>query len=154
MERGPPSCPLCTGTASVVVAVTHHTLRQLIVDLLEQDHASWEPHALADRGGLAALVTAARPDLVVLDDGNLAWCRELFPVFSPQRVIVIGPEPDVAYKRAARRAGAGAWLTRDRVGEDLITCMRTVLGCMRDPCSDLAAVPQGRHDGPRAPSPR
>jgi DNA-binding NarL/FixJ family response regulator len=138
MERAPPKCPVCSGAPSVVVAVIHHTMRQLIVELLEQDRAHWRIHALADRRELAALVASAGPDLLVLDDGDLAWCRAL-PGFPPQRVIVIGPEPDPAYERAARRAGAGAWLTRDRLGEDLTGCMRGALGCAHDPLAEPAA---------------
>jgi hypothetical protein len=74
MERAPPDCPVCSGAPTVVVAVTHHTLRQLIVELLDQDHARWQIRALADRRELAAIVNAAGPDLLVLDDGGLAWC--------------------------------------------------------------------------------
>lgn len=138
MERAPPNCAVCTGSPAVVVAVAHHTLRHLIVELLEQDRARWQIHALADRRELPALVAAAEPELLVLDDGDLAWCRDV-PAFPAHRVIVIGPELDAAYERAARQAGAGAWLTRDRLGEDLIGCMRRALGCTHDPTAEPAA---------------
>lgn len=124
---------MCTGTPSVVLAIVHPALRRLILDLLERDRARWKLHAVEHRNDLPAVVTAAGPDLVVLDDQDIGWCRELAPDFAPHRVIVIGPEPDPAYERDARRAGAGAWLCRDRVGEDLIPSMRHVLGCTHDP---------------------
>lgn len=134
---------MCTGTPSVVVAIVHPALRRLILDLLERDRARWRLHALDDRNDLLAVVIAAGPDLVVLDDGDIGWCRALAPHFAPDRVIVIGPEPDPAYEHAARRAGAGAWLSRDRVADDLIPSMRHVLGCTHDlmPAESLRACP-------------
>lgn len=126
-------CPVCTGTPSVVVAIAHPALRRLILDLFERDCVRWQLHAASDRRDLPAIVGAAGPDLVVLDDHEISWSPALAAVVAPQRVIVIGPDPDPAYERAARRAGAGAWLCRDRVGEDLIPSMRSVLGCTHDP---------------------
>lgn len=118
------------------MGVAHRTLRRLIVELLERDQACWQLRAVADQLDLAAAVAAAEPDLVVFDAGDFArCCRDSLRSFPRQRVIVIGPEPDAAYERAARRAGAGAWLPRDRVGEDLTACMRGVLGCTHRPPS-------------------
>lgn len=48
--------------------------------------------------------------------------------------MVIGPEPDSAYRLAALAQGAGAWISRDRVGEELGPEMRRMLGCIHDPC--------------------
>jgi len=122
-------CPVWTGTAAVLVAVVHRTLRQLIVELLQQDHAKWNVTAVPNQRDLADAITAAAPDLVILDVGDFARsCRDSLQAFPRHRVIVIGPEPDVAYERAARQGGAGAWLTRDRVGEELVAAMRSVLG--------------------------
>jgi len=133
-------CPVCTGTAAVVVAVAHDALRLLIVDLFQQDHASWHAIAVPNQRDLAGAIAAAGPDLVILDVGDFArCCRDSLQTFPRRRVIVIGPEPDVAYERAARQGGAGAWLTRDRVGEDLIVAMRGVLGCAPAPVPASAA---------------
>lgn len=113
-----------------MVAVAHRGLRQLIVELLERDHTGCRLCALADQCDLATAVASEQPDLVILDAGDFARsCRDSLHSFPRQRVIVIGPEPDAAYERAAHRAGAGAWLTRERVGEDLSSCMCHVLGC-------------------------
>jgi len=123
-------CPVWTGTASVVVAVAHDALRHLIAELLDQDHAAWQVTPVPGQSDLAGAIRAAAPDLVILDVGDFArCCRDSLRTFPRQRVIVIGPEPDLAYERAARQGGAGAWLTRERVAEDLIASMRGVLGC-------------------------
>jgi len=133
-------CPVCTGTASVVLAVAHDALRHLIAELLDHDHASWQVVDVPNVRDLAGAITAAAPDLVILDVGDFArCCHDALEAFPRPRVIVIGPEPDVAYERAARQGGAGAWLTRDRVGEDLIVAMRGVLGCAPAPVPASAA---------------
>ncbi len=125
-----PPCLVCTGAPSVIVVVAHATLRRLIVELLERDQACWQLRTVAHRPDLAAAILAERPDLVLVDAGDFPrCCRDALGSFDLQHVVVIGPEPDAAYERAARRAGAGAWLPRDRVGEDLITCMCRALGC-------------------------
>ncbi len=133
-------CPVCTGTASVVLAVAHDALRHLIAELLDHDHARWQVTALPIQRDLASAIDATAPDLVILDVGDFArCCRESLLTFPRQRVIVIGPEPDAAYERAARQGGAGAWITRDRVGEDLVAAMRGVLGCTPEPTPSPAS---------------
>lgn len=133
-------CPVCTGAPSVVVAVGHRALRSLIVELLGRDHACWHVRALADPATSAGVVTDAPPDLVIVDAGDFPrCCRGLLGAFPASRVVVIGPEPDPAYERAARRGGAGAWLSQDRVGEDLSAAMRAVLDCTHGPCPAPAA---------------
>lgn len=142
MEGSPPECLMCTGAPSVVIAVTHHGLRQLIIELLQRDHASWHLHALGDQSDFTAAVATVEPDLVIVDAGDFArFCRDSLRAFPRRRVIVIGPEPDAAYERAAQRAGAGAWLVRDRVGEDLSACLRRVLGCAHRPGPRSTASP-------------
>ena len=134
MDGSSPTCRVCTGAPSVVVVAAHPTLRRLIVELLERDQACWQLRAVAHQSDLAAAIAAEEPDLVVVDAGDFPrCCRDSLRSFDRQQVIVIGPEPDPAYERAARRAGAGAWLPRDRVGEDLVACMCRVLGCTHRP---------------------
>lgn len=135
MNGEPAQCPVCTGAPSVVVAVGHRALRSLIVELLHRDHACWHVRALSDPATLGAVVTDAPPDLVIVDAGDFPrCCRDLLGAFSPSRVVVIGPEPDPAYEHAARRSGAGAWLSQERVGEDLSAAMRAALHCTHGPC--------------------
>jgi DNA-binding NarL/FixJ family response regulator len=128
-------CPVCAGAPSVSVAVAHRGLRELIVELLERDHGCWNLDAVNERADLAARLATAQPDLVIVDARDFPRCsRELLGSFPAERVVVIGPEPDPAYEHAARSGGAGAWLARDRVGEDLSACMRAALGCTHGPC--------------------
>jgi DNA-binding NarL/FixJ family response regulator len=136
MDVSSTECPVCTGMPSVVVAVAHRALRQLIVELLDRDEARWRPRAAADQPDLAEAIREEAPDLVILDAAYFARFCDSVPTFPPHRVIIIGPEPDAAYERAARRRGAGAWLCRDRVGEDLSSCMCRVLGCTRAPLTE------------------
>jgi len=90
--------------------------------------------AVPNQRDLAEAISVAAPDLVILDVGDFArCCCDSLQAFPRQEVSVIGPEPDLAYERAARQGGAGAWLTRDRVGDDLIAAMRHVLGCAPEP---------------------
>lgn len=135
MNSEPAQCPVCTGAPSVVVAVGHRALRSLTVELLHRDHACWHVRALTDPSTLAAVIPDTRPDLVIVDAGDFPrCCRDVLGAFPASRVVVIGPEPDPAYEHAARRSGAGAWLSQDRVGEDLSSAMRIALGCTHGPC--------------------
>lgn len=130
MGRDPSTCPVCTGTALVLLAVTHPAARKLTVELLEREHGCWHVRALEDPRELARAIADAVPDLVVVDTADVALCcRDLLAGMPPDRIVVVGPEPDDAYARAARRAGAGAWLARDRIADDLSATMRLALGC-------------------------
>jgi len=147
MDADQVGCPVCTGTPSVIVAVAHRGLRKLIVELLERDHGCWKLDTVTQGADLADKLAAARPDLVIVDARDFPRCtRELLGSFPSGQVVVIGPEPDPAYEHAARSGGAGAWLSRDRVGEDLSACMRDALGCSHGPCP----CPSTEH---RAPAP-
>ena len=135
MDGDQQECPVCAGSPSVLVAIAHRGLRDLTVELLDREHGCWHARALTDPSQLAANVAAAPPDLVIVDAADFRrCCRELLGTIPASRVVVIGPEPDPAYEHAARRAGAGAWLSRDRVGEELGSALRTALGCTHGPC--------------------
>jgi hypothetical protein len=51
-----------------------------------------------------------------------------------EKVIVIGPELDRAYRDVALANGAGGWLAREEVADRLGSEMRRVLGCRHEPC--------------------
>lgn len=132
------ACPVCSGTPVVLLSVAHPAARQLTVELLEREHGCWRVRALQDPRTLARDIAGAVPDLVVIDAADFALCcRGVLEGFPPARVVVVGPEPDAAYERAAQRAGAGAWVARDRVAEELSDCMRLALGCTHGPCPPL-----------------
>jgi hypothetical protein len=89
-------------------------------------------------GSLRDRLAAFTPDLLVIDAPTSPPAARTRPHpssgFPPGRVVVVGPEPDRSYRQAARAHGAGAWVPRERVGEDLGREMRRVLGCTHDPC--------------------
>ena len=156
MNGDPEQCPVCAGTPTVLVAVAHRTLRALTVELLEREHGCWDVQALEVPSDLARALTSAPPDLVVVDAADFPrCCRDALDGFPPDRVIVVGPEPDPAYERAARRSGAGAWLARDRVAEDLSAGMRAALGCSHARCRDQQVdhVNERRHDAVASATP-
>lgn len=157
MHGDPQQCQVCAGTPTVLVAIAHRTLRELTVELLERDHGCWQVRALAQAAALGRVLAEAPPDLVVIDAADFPrCCRDVLDGFPPERVVVVGPEPDAAYERAARRAGAGAWLARDCVAEDLSAGMRAALGCThgRCPTQDPHEVAGPRQDAVSAPAPR
>lgn len=126
-------CPVCDGSPRVLVAIRHAGMRHLTADLLAREYHCWvatEPWEV-----LAAGVRGVRPDLLIVDEADFpaCWLRR-FPGFPRSRVVVIGPEPDPAYRSQAIGDGAGAWITRERVGEELGPAMRAILGCVHDPC--------------------
>ena len=123
------TCLACTGTPIVTVAVEHDALRQLTVALLSRDEVTWElrPCSLTEAPETA---TAGEAQIAVVATADFpAACRGLLNVLPAHKIVVIGPEPEGAYERAALDAGAGAWLPRDRIGDDLPCMLRKVLGC-------------------------
>lgn len=141
----PRTCRVCSGSPSVVLEVANPTLRRLIVELLERDCVCWQVRSVGDPTDFAAAIATEVPDLVILDTRDATRCCRDSPHHARcQRVIVIGPEPDAAYERAAQRAGASAWLPRDRLGDDLTDCMCRVLGCTDLPAEaeDCSTLPE------------
>ena len=129
-ERRDGSCPVCDGTPSVLVAVRHPAMRHFALELIQREHGSWVTTEPQENEMLGSAITRVDPDVIVVDDGDFpSCCRAAIDAFPPARVVVVGIEPDNSYEAAAVRAGAGAWVPRDRVGEDLGRVMRTVLGC-------------------------
>jgi len=128
-------CPLCDGHPVVPVALRHPTMRRFTRELLERECRCWTPVEARAGGSLPSELTARTPDLLVIDAADFpACCPTPSSGFPPGRVVVVGPEPDRSYRQAARVHGAGAWVPRERVGEDLGREMRRVLGCTHDPC--------------------
>jgi DNA-binding NarL/FixJ family response regulator len=78
--------------------------------------------------------------VVVVDTVDFpACCHAALNSLPPERVIVVGPEPDAAYRTAAVSLGAGGWVSRDRIGDELASAVRTALGCPRDRCPEGTA---------------
>jgi hypothetical protein len=110
-------------------------MRRFTRELLARECRCWTP-VEADMGARSAARLAARaPDLLMIDAADFpACCPAPSSGFPPGRVVVVGPEPDRSYRQVAHARGAGAWVPRERVGEDLVREMRRVLGCTHDPC--------------------
>lgn len=129
-------------TPTVLVAIAHEPMRRLIADLLAADHRCWSVHVAAGADGLPAALTAGPPDLVVVDAADFArCCRDSLGAVPAARMVVIAPEPDGAYRTAARRQGAGGWLSRDAVAEEIAPQLRRALGCRHDPCPSTERKP-------------
>lgn len=109
-------------------------MRGLIVDLLERDGGRWVVSAIDSVSKLSD-IAAPGPDLVVVDTADFAAVHQQLALaahFAIDRVVVIGPEPDPAYRQAAMSRGTGAWLSRERVGEDLCGALHSTLAHVRD----------------------
>lgn len=92
---------------------------------------------------VADAIGRTAPAVLVVDDAEFpACCRTAIDAYPPERVIVIGTEPDAVYRAAAIDAGAGGWVSRDHVGEQLAASIRRSLGCPHERC------PPGDHDRP------
>ena len=117
------------GQWHVAVAIAHSAMHRLVVDLLKRDHGRWVVSAVDDVSDLGS-ADSAHPDLLIVDTADFAaCCRRLPASLPPGRVIVIGPEPDPAYRQAALRGGAGAWLSRECVAEELCDALCSAQAC-------------------------
>lgn len=136
-------CPVCDRSPTVLVAIRHPVMRRWTGDLLASEHGCWtvaQPH----RGELLRdAIARVHPELVVVDSVDFpACCRAALVALPAGRVIVVGPEPDHAYRSRALGLGAGGWVCRDHVGEELSAAMRAALGCRHDPCQPGALAPR------------
>lgn len=136
---------MCDGAPTVLVGVRHRVMRHWTVDLLETEHGCRTVDAPRQGELLSDAIERSQPALVIVDDADFpACCRAALDVLAPERVIVIGPEPDAAYRAHALANGAGGWVCRDHVGEELSDAMRAALGCRHAPCppTPASALPE------------
>lgn len=135
-ERGDQrSCPVCDATPVVLVALRHPVMRRWTEELLAAEHGCWDVARMDGGELLVDAIARIRPDLVVVDDGDFpSCCQAALDRMPPERVMVVGPEPDTAYRSLALANGAGGWVCREQVGDDLSRAMRAALGCRHDPC--------------------
>jgi DNA-binding NarL/FixJ family response regulator len=117
----------------IVVAVAHPTMRRYLCDLIEQNCRCWLATTSSDPDELQAALGRLCPDVLVVDhalrpvNGNRRQAA-----FPAAQVLVIGPEPDSAYREAAIDGGAGAWLSRDDLETELVPELARMLadcGC-------------------------
>jgi len=137
-------CPVCDGEPRVLVAIRHPAMRRFTRELLARDHGCWLATAIGPAEPLRHALARWHPDLLVLDAADFpSRCRPVPDRFPTDRVIVVGPEQDRSYRAAALTAGAGGWVARDRIAEDLGAAMRCALGCHHDPCPPEARCGRG-----------
>jgi DNA-binding NarL/FixJ family response regulator len=129
-------CPVCDGSPTVLVAIRHPVMRRWTGELLASEHGCWTVREPGSGVMLADAIRRTRPALVIVDSVDFpACCQAALRTLPPERVIVIGPEPDRAYRARALAHGAGGWVCRDHVGDELSAAMRTALGCRHHPCA-------------------
>lgn len=121
------ACPGFEASPLVLVAIQHAGMRRFTLELLHREHrcrvAEPEPDEM-----LATSLARFKPDLLVVDDRDFPeCCLVALLAFPPDRAIVIGPEPDRGYEELAIRNGAGWWIPRERVGQDLAPAIKELL---------------------------
>lgn len=128
-------CPVCGGRPRVLLVMQHPTMRRFAQELIEREFGCWVATEICTDDALIRTLDQVTPDLMILDAATFPnCCRAALTHIAHERIIVIGPEPDPSYRAVALAGGAGGWLPRDRVGEELASEMRRVLGCVHDPC--------------------
>ena len=129
------ACPVCDGEPRVLVVMRHPAMLRFTREMLEREYGCWVATEVRTGPALAAALDRLTPDLLVIDAPDFpACCLSVLAHIPRDRVIVIGPEPDPAYREVALRCGAAGWLPRDDVADKLGSEMRRVLGCRHDPC--------------------
>ena len=150
---GQQPCPVCDGQPRVLVAIQHPSMLRFTREFLERECGCGVATEAHTGPALAHAVDRIIPDLLIIAAADFpACCLSAITHVPRGRIIVIGPEPDPAYRSAAMRSGAGGWLAREAVGDHLGAEMRRVLGCLHDPCPPgrTAAVEVSRAPGRRA----
>jgi DNA-binding NarL/FixJ family response regulator len=105
---------------TVLVAIRHPAMRRYTCEILERDCACSIVAELDGEEMLADALARSRPDLVLIDTGEFPrCCTPALATYPTERVIVVGPEPEGDYRTAALTRGAGAWIPRDRLAEEL-----------------------------------
>jgi DNA-binding NarL/FixJ family response regulator len=110
-------------------------MRRWTIELLHTEHHCWTVVQPGRDETLADAIERSQPELVVVDSVDFpACCRAALDALPRERVIVIGPEPDHAFRNQALARGAGGWVCRDHIGDELSITMRAALGCRHEPC--------------------
>lgn len=103
----------------------------MITQLLERDRDPWRvtSTSMAD---LARAIQRHDPDALIVDAADFPRCCRLESGgFPAARVVVIGRDPDHAYRTAAVRGGAGAWVAADAIGDQLSAELDAGFVCAR-----------------------
>ena len=124
----------------VLIAVAYPLLGRLILELLDRDVGCWNARIVA--GPTETAVHGVDLQLVVMDGTTFrSCCREQLPGYPWAWIVVIGSEPDPAYRAAALRHGAGGWVASDDIADHLSAALRSALVSIHAPSPTVAATP-------------
>jgi hypothetical protein len=136
-------CPLQSTLPVVLVAIRHPMMRRWSDELLAAVPGCWTVMQPAPGEMLVDAIARTAADVAVVDTVDFpACCLAALDALPQGHVVVIGPEPDPAYRASALAQGAAAWVSRDRVDEELGAAVRTALGCPHDVCPEDMALPR------------
>ncbi len=111
----------------VLVGIRHQAMRRLTSELLERER-SWTVAEVGADEMLVDAIARNRPEAIVIDAGDFpACCHAALARYPRNRVIVVGPEPDERYRTIVLAEGAASWVARERIGEELVTQLRTLM---------------------------
>lgn len=146
------ACPLRMTLPVVLDAIRHPVMRRWSEELLTAEPGCWTVAQPEAGEMLVDAIARTEPDVVVVDTVDFpACCLVALDALPPGHVVVIGPEPDPAYRSAALAQGAAAWVSRDHVGDELGAAVRTALGRPYEVCPEEMALPT--HPRARSTSP-
>lgn len=144
-------CPLQMRLPVVLDAIRHPVMRRWSDELLTAEPGCWTVAQPEPGEMLVDAIDRTTPDVVVVDTVDFpACCLAALDALPPGHVVVIGPEPDPAYRRAALAQGAAGWVSRDHVGEELGAAVRAALGCPYDVCPEGMALTRSPRSIPTA----
>lgn len=91
----------------------------MITQLLERKQDPWLV-TTASMADLPQVISRNYPDGLIVDAVDFPrCCGPDCGGFPMAQVVVIGRDPDRAYRTEALRAGAGAWVAADSIGDEL-----------------------------------
>lgn len=136
-------CPLQSILPVILDAIRHPVMRRWSDELLSAAPGCWTVAQPQPGEMLVDAIARTQPDVVVVDTVDFpACCLAALDALPPGHVVVVGPEPDPAYRRSALAQGAAAWVSRDHLGEELAAAVRAALGCPLTECPEDMAVPR------------
>jgi DNA-binding NarL/FixJ family response regulator len=136
-------CPLQLTLPVVLVAIRHPMMRRWSDELLAAVPGCWTVMQPAPGEMLVDAIARTTPDVAIVDTVDFPeCCLAALDALPHGHVVVIGPEPDPAYRTSALAQGAAAWVSRDRVDDELAAAVRMALGCPYDVCPEDMAFPR------------
>lgn len=103
-------------------------MRGLVSDLLQRE-TGCEVFELARPDVPDSARTTMCTFVLVVDAADFpACCHGSLAGLSRDRFVVVGQEPDAASRDLVASQGAGAWIPRERLGDDLVPAVLRIVG--------------------------